>query len=147
MRKSTADTSNQSVLGADQRHKILIISAVAAHHGPTPAFQTIKLDRVCVGSILKGSRHSGDGQKACFWGFQKCTIFAQQTGPRIKSFRGKCSTPFFCFNGYGLTLNLSENKIFGEIRTKTCISTPIPPFWQGNGTNPAPHLHTRPHTH
>ena len=85
MRKSTADTSNQSVLGADQRHKILIISAVAAHHGPTPAFQTIKLDRVCVGSILKGSRHSGDGQKACCRGFQKCTIFTQQTGPSTKS--------------------------------------------------------------
>ena len=40
------------------------ISAVAAHHGPTPAFQTIKFDRACLGSILKGSRLSGDGQKA-----------------------------------------------------------------------------------
>jgi hypothetical protein len=46
-----------------------------------------------------------------------------------------------------LTLNLSGNKRIGEIRTKTRISAPIPPFWQGNGTNPAPHLHTRPHTH
>jgi hypothetical protein len=68
---------------------------VAAHHGPTSAFQTIKLDRACLGSILKGSWHSGDGQKACFRGFQKCTIFAQQTGPRTKSFRGKFSPPFF----------------------------------------------------
>ena len=59
-----------------------------------------------------------------------------------KSFRDKPSTPLiFCFNGYGLTLNLSENKRFGEIRTKTCISTPVPPFWQANGTNPAPHSH------
>jgi len=48
--------------------------------------------------------------------------------------------PFFCFDGYGLTLNLSGNKRIGEIWTKTRISTPIPPFWQGNGTNPAPTL-------
>ena len=41
----------------------LKISAVAAHHGPTPAFQTIKLDRACLGSILEGSRHSNDGHK------------------------------------------------------------------------------------
>ena len=53
---------------------------------------------------------------------------------------GANSPPFFCFNGYGLILNLSENKRIGEIRTKTCISTPTPPFWQGNGTNPAPTL-------
>ena len=123
------------------------ISAVGAHHGSNPAFQTILLDRACLGSILKGSRHSGDGQKACFRGFQKCTIFAQQTGPRNKSFRGKFSPPFFCFDGYGLTLNLSGNKRIGEIRTKTRISTPIPPFWQGNGTSPAPHSHPRPQTH
>jgi len=32
-----------------------------------------------------------------------------------------------------LTLNLSGNKRFGEFRTKTCISTPILLFWQGNG--------------
>ena len=113
-------------------HAFGFTSAVAAHHGPAPAFQTIKLDRVCLGSILKGSRHSGDGQKACFQGFQKCTIFAQQTGPRTKSFRGNFH-PLFCFYGYGLTLNLSENKRIGEIRTKTCISTPIPPFWQEIG--------------
>jgi hypothetical protein len=50
-------------------------------------------------------------------------------------------TPLFCFDGYGLTLNLSQNKTIAEIWTKTCISTPIPPFWQGNGTNPAPHSH------
>ena len=72
---------------------LLKISAVAAHHGPTPAFQTIKLDRACLGSILKGSQNSGDGQKACFQGFQKCTIFAQQKGPRTKSFKGKISSP------------------------------------------------------
>jgi len=35
---------------------ILKISAVAAHHSPTPAFQTIILDRACPGSILKDSR-------------------------------------------------------------------------------------------
>jgi len=55
---------------------LLKISAVAAHHGPTPAFQTMTLDRACLGSILKGSRHSGGGQKAWFQGFQKCTICA-----------------------------------------------------------------------
>jgi hypothetical protein len=49
--------------------------------------------------------------------------------------------PFSCFDGYGLTLNLSGNKSIGDIRTKSRISTPIPPFWQGNGTNPAPHTH------
>jgi hypothetical protein len=48
-------------------------------------------------------------------------------------------TPFFCFDGYGLTLNLSGDKRIGEIQTKTRISTPIPPFWQGNGTYLAPH--------
>jgi hypothetical protein len=31
----------------------------------------------------------------------------------------------------GMTLNLSGNKIIGEIWTKTRISTPMPPFWQG----------------
>jgi len=40
------------------------------------------------------------------------------------SFMGKFSPPFFCFNGYGLTLNLSENKTIGEIRTKTRILHP-----------------------
>jgi hypothetical protein len=82
--------------------------------------------------------HSGGGQKACFQGFQKCSIFAQQSGPRTKSFRGKLPTPFFCFDGYGLTLNLSDNKRIGEIRTKTRISTPMPPSRRGIGTNPAP---------
>ena len=100
------------------------VSLSFAHYDATPAFQTIKLDRECLKSILKGSWHSGDGQKASFQGFQKCNIFAQQTGPRTN---GQISTPFFCFNGYGLTLKLSENKRIGEIRTKTCISTPIPP--------------------
>jgi len=70
-------------------------SAVAAHHGPSPAFQTIILDRACPGSILKDSRHPGGGHKACFQGFQKCTIFAQQTGPRTKSFGGEFSPPLF----------------------------------------------------
>ena len=46
--------------------------------------------------------------------------------------------PFFCFDGYGLTLNLSGNDKIGEIWTKTRISTPMPPFGQVNGTNPAP---------
>jgi hypothetical protein len=32
--------------------------------------------------------------------------------------------PFFCFIGYGLTLNLSENKRIGGIRTKTRILHP-----------------------
>ena len=32
--------------------------------------------------------------------------------------------PFFCVDGYGLTLNLSENKRIGEIRTKTRILHP-----------------------
>jgi len=68
---------------------------------PNPSIQTIILDRACLGSILKGSRHSGGGQEACFQGFQKCTIFAQQTGPRTKSFRGRFPSPFFCFDGYG----------------------------------------------
>jgi len=31
--------------------------------------------------------------------------------------------------------------------TKTCISTPMPPSWQGNGTNPAPHSHPWPQNH
>jgi len=37
----------------------------------------------------------GGGQKARFQGFQKCTILAQQTGPRSNSFKGNFSTPFF----------------------------------------------------
>jgi hypothetical protein len=73
----------------------IFVYIVPAHHGPTPAFQTIKPDRACLGSILKGSRHSDGGQEACFQGFQKCTIFAQQTGPRTKSFWGKFSPPLF----------------------------------------------------
>jgi hypothetical protein len=32
-------------------------------------------------------------------------------------------------------------KIIDEIQTKTCTSTPMPSFWQGNETNPAPHSH------
>ena len=32
----------------------LKILAVAAHHGPIPAFLTIKLDRASLGSIMKG---------------------------------------------------------------------------------------------
>jgi hypothetical protein len=71
----------------------LIISAVAAHHGPNPAFQTIELGRACLGSILKGSRLSGDGQKACFQGFLKCTIFAHKQAHAL-SFRDKFSPPF-----------------------------------------------------
>jgi len=96
---------------------------------------------------MKGSRHSGGDQEACFQGFQKCTIFAQQTGSRSKSFRGKFPPPFFLLDGYGLTLNLYGNKRIGKIRTKTRISTLIPPFWQGNGTYPAPHSHSWPQTH
>jgi len=133
--------SNQFLLGGADQSLFFLISAVADHHGPNPAFQTIKLDRACLGSILKGSRHSGDGQKACFRGFQKCTIFAQQTGPCTKSFRGKFPPPFFLLDGYGLTLNLFGNRRIGEVWTKTRIFAPIPPFWQGNGTYPAPHSH------
>ena len=47
---------------------VLTILVVAAHHGPSPAFQTIILDRACPGSILKDSRHPGGGQKV-FPGF------------------------------------------------------------------------------
>jgi hypothetical protein len=57
------------------------------------------------------------------------------------SFRGKFPTPLFLLDGYGLTLNLSGDKGIGEIRTQTRISTPVPPLWQGNGTNLAPHSH------
>ena len=71
------------------------ISAFAAHHGPNPAFLTIILDKACLGSMLKGSQHSGGGQKACFQGFQKCTILAQETGPHTQSFQGNISTPLF----------------------------------------------------
>jgi hypothetical protein len=49
-------------------HGFGFTSAVAAHHGPSPAFQTIILDRACPGSILKDSRHPGGGQKV-FPGF------------------------------------------------------------------------------
>jgi hypothetical protein len=41
--------------GADQELIIIKFLAVAAHHGPTPAFQTMKLGKACLGSILKGS--------------------------------------------------------------------------------------------
>jgi hypothetical protein len=68
-------------------------SAVAAHHGPSPAFQTIILDRACPGCIMKDSRHPGGGQEVCLQGFQKCTIFAQRTGPRTKSFGDEFSPP------------------------------------------------------
>ena len=91
------ELSKHSVLGDGLTRAWYIseISVIAAHHGPSPAFQTMLLNRTCPGSILKDSRHPGGGQKACFWGFQKCTMFAQQTGPRTKSFRGKFFTPFF----------------------------------------------------
>ena len=80
--------------------------------------------------------------ESVFQGFQKCTIFAQQTGPRTKSFRGIFSTPLFCSDGYGLTLNLFGNKIIGEIRTKTCISTPFlaGTFLAGKWHNSSPPL-------
>ena len=42
--------------------------------------------------------------------------------------------PLFCFDGYGLTLNLSGNKTNGEMWTKTRISTPMPSIWQESGT-------------
>jgi hypothetical protein len=51
--------------------------------------------------------------------------------------------PYFLLDGF----TLSGNKRFGEIWTKPRISTPIPPFWQGSGTNPAPHSHPWPQTH
>jgi len=37
------------------RESLNILTAVAAHHGPTPVFQTIILDRACLGIILKDS--------------------------------------------------------------------------------------------
>ena len=73
--------------------------------------------------------------ESVFPGFSKMHHFCPADGPRTKSFRGKFRTPFFSFDGYGLTLNLSGNKRVGEIWTKTRISTPMPPFWQGKGTN------------
>jgi len=92
-------------------HGFGFTSAVAAHHGPTPAFQTIKLDRARLGSILKDYRHPGGGQKACFQGFQKCTMFAQQTGICIKSFGGEFSPPlFFAAMGMVFTQNVSGNQ-------------------------------------
>ena len=119
------------------------ISAFAAHHGPNPAFLTIILDKACLGSMLKGSQHSGGGQKACFQGFQKCTILAQETGPHTQSFQGNISTPLFLL--WWVWFDPIWEQRIGGIQTKTRISTTMPPssqaFWQGNGKNPAP-----PHT-
>jgi hypothetical protein len=86
--------SNQFALeGADRSLVFFCISAVAAHHGPTPAFQTIMLDRACLTSILKGSQHSGGGHKACSQGFQKCTRLPSKQVHAQKSFRGELLPP------------------------------------------------------
>ena len=84
------------------------MSAVAAHHGPPPAFQTIILDRACLGSILKGSRHR----------VSKNAPFRPSKQAHALSFRGLFSTPIFYFDGYGLTPNLSGNKRIGEIQNQ-----------------------------
>ena len=72
--------------------------------------------------------------KVCF---QECTIFPQQTAHALSPLRANFQS-IFCFDGYGLTQDLSRNKRIGEFRTKTCISTRRPPFWKGNVTNPVP---------
>jgi hypothetical protein len=105
----------------------LKISAVAAHHGPASAFQTIKLDRACLGSILKVPKTLMARKRV--YGVSRNATFLPSKQAHALSCRGKFPPPFFCFDGYGLTQNLSGNKIIGEIRTKTCISTPMPPFW------------------
>ena len=135
-------------------HGFGFTSAVAAHHGPAPAFQTIIFDRACPGSILKDSRHPGGGQKASFQGFQKCTIFAQQTGPRTSPLGANFHPPFIWllwvwFNPKRVwEQKIGENWIwshisvpmhgynplFGrgmtEIQPPTHTMDPIPFFWQ-----------------
>jgi hypothetical protein len=82
---------------------------------------------------------------SAFWHFYNQCLF--------NSFRQviwlECESKVCC-NGYGLTQNVSGNKKmvkFGIVITflYPCMGTT--PFWQGNGTNPAPDTHSVPHTH
>jgi len=79
--------------------------------------------------------------ESVFPGFPEMHHFCPANRPTHQVLQGQIfNPPCFCSDGYGLTLNLSGNKRIGEIRTRTHIHTPIPPFWQGYGTNPAPPL-------
>ena len=66
----------------------------------------------------------------------ECTIFAQQQAHAPSLLGAKFQPPFFCFDSCSLNLDLPGSKTIIEIQTKTRISTPMPPFWQGNGTKP-----------
>jgi hypothetical protein len=65
-----------------------------------------------------------DGQRACIQDFQTCTTFAQQTGPRTKSFRGKFPSPLFLLWWVWFDPKPVWEQKKGETQTKTCISTP-----------------------
>ena len=73
---------------------LLKMSAVAAHHGPSPTFQTIELDRACPGSILKDSRHPGGGQKV-FPGFLEMHHFCPANRSTHQVLWGRVFSPHF----------------------------------------------------
>jgi hypothetical protein len=89
--------------------------AVGAHHNPSLAFLTIILDRACLGSKLKNSRHSGDGQKACLQGSRNAPFLPSKQAHALSPLGQMFNPPFFCCDGYGLTLDLSGNKRVDEI--------------------------------
>ena len=127
------EAAKQSVLGrADQSLMFfwiqLSLPTTAHPQHSRPLY--IIVDRACLESILKESQNSGVDQKACFQGFQKCTILPSKQAHARSPLGTNFQPPFFCFNGNGLTLNLSGNKRTGVIRTKIRTSTPMLPFWQ-----------------
>ena len=96
------------------------------------------LDRACLGSILKDSNTQVVTRKRVSRVSKNAPILPSKEAHAPSPLGANFQPPFFCFDGYGLTLNLSGNDKIGEIWTKTRISTPMPPFGQVNGTNPAP---------
>ena len=70
--------------------------------------------------------------------------FCPANKPTHQVLQGQILTPLFLLIRVRFDLNPIREQKIGEIRTKTRISTPMLPFWQGNGTNPAPHSHPCP---
>ena len=69
--------------------------AVGAHHNPSLAFLTIILDRACLGSKLKNSRHSGDGQKACLQGSRNAPFLPSKQAHALSPLGANFHPPFF----------------------------------------------------
>ena len=103
-------------------HGFQFTSAVAAHHGPSPAFQTIILDRACPGSVLKNSDTQVVARKRVSRVSRNAPFWPRKQAHTHSPFRAIFQPPFFCFDGYGLTL--SGNNELVEFRPKPAFLQP-----------------------